>query len=405
MFSYSCVLFLGHGVHDLAFLHSLELKLSICSSWFQPQAQLAYLLFRQILSTTPLQNHRHNFICSVTPHRNGSALWSTPPTSCQIHCHPALTRHPSKRQTYHRTGRADTKTTLKLSPVPPFCNRRSNKTRYAYKRWLKKRLGASVDKQNFSKPAHSVKSRGPRKRRDEGRWEPKAVLLKTNLHLGPEYFTHAALDRFFHNSIIIGHTSSVAPWSLHSTLQTLKSCPHQPDAPNSCPVCFSFFFPALLLPWSSSTSLHMFLPGIFYNTKLTMSCPTTPYLWSYACSLNSSTEQNRKDSLTGLNDLTQLVSHHFLSSAFPEASRMALCPCVFEITIPFPQPGMTFAQSPLLIWTFHIYSPKQPTDHLPWEICSKSPSAKEGQGLFFIASLSLSLTLPHWSWMTICFCL
>lgn len=201
---------------------------------------LIYYLDR--FSRPPLCKISHNFICSVTPHRNESAIWSVPPTSCQIHCHPALTRHPSKRQTYHRTGRADTKTTLKFSPVPPFCNQRSNKTRYAYKRWnlsFTRRQGWGLlwTSKIFLSLLIILKAEAWGKEgikeaesRRQSCWRQTSILvLSTSFML--------LWNRFFHNSIVIGHMSSVAPWSLRSTLQTLHSCPHQPDEPTSHPKC------------------------------------------------------------------------------------------------------------------------------------------------------------------------
>lgn len=134
------------------------------------------------------------------------------------------------------------------------------------------RLGDSVDKQNCSKPAHYVKTRGLQKRRNETGWHSKVVLLNAELHLGPESSPMLLWNRFFNDSIV------TMLWSLCSALQTLNNCPHQPDVQTSHPKCVFHSFQIYYYFLGLSSSLHRFIPGVFYSTKLPMPCPAAPYL-------------------------------------------------------------------------------------------------------------------------------
>lgn len=102
-----------------------------------------------------------------------------------------------------------------------------------------------------------------------------------------------------------GIASSMTPivtmlWSLCLALQTLNICPHQPDVPTSHPKCVFHSFQIYYYFLGLSSSLHRFLPGVFYSTKLAMPCPAAPYLQlpMFICiNLNPWTEPNRTPSI------------------------------------------------------------------------------------------------------------
>lgn len=175
------------------------------------------------------------------------------------------------------------------------------------------RLGDSVDKQNCSKPAQYVKTRGLQKRRNETGWQSKVVLLNAELHLG-RVFTHAALESLLqwlhrHHALVIMFSSS--DWT---TVHTSQMC--------KLPILSVFFIPSRFTT-TSLVYLHRFTDSsLEFSTvqscpclvplPLTCGCPC-----SYACNLNPCMAPNRTPWQDSIISCIIFVSHSLQSGALP----------------------------------------------------------------------------------------